>query len=452
MVKYKFKVIDSLLLLYLLLPSFFLFFYFENILSFFAVISIGIFLLWIVEKTEYKNVHINWEILFLCLVCSAIVCLFVGLFPNIIGSEQPDWLKHNTILNDLLSNPWPVIYGDNQMLNYYLGMYLLPAAIGKLFSSYLVCKIVLSSYLFVGLFLSLYKFGKELTKSKTNILIVFILFVFVILFSGWDWLSYCLQFGRTPHFLEHLEWGAGFVQLSSIVTLLSWVPQHFIPAFIGALLFKDFKIEKSVIIPISLLWSPFSAIGLFVIFIIKLIKWLLITKINIKELVSRYWIVILLDVLLAVPFLYMYYFHSNQGFTPQFIGWTTIGRYLLGDILPLIIIAILLKLFKKISIYILITVLISMFSWGAGYNDFAMRVPVPLLLMILIEFSKRIYILCKDKRWFILFLISFIWILGLPTPIAEIGRLLSICCYTVVPLNNILEIGDLARQYVGRIW
>jgi hypothetical protein len=84
----------------------------------------------------------------------------------------------------------------------------------------------------------------------------------------------------------------------------------------------------------------------------------------------------------------MYYFHSNQGFTPQFIGWTTIGRYLLGDILPLIIIAILLKLFKKISIYILITVLISMFSWGAGYNDFAMRVPVPLLLMILIEFSK----------------------------------------------------------------
>ena len=46
-----------------------------------------------------------------------------------------DWQKHNVLLQDLIRKPWPVHYhfeGQNGVLAYYIGFYIIPALAGKL--------------------------------------------------------------------------------------------------------------------------------------------------------------------------------------------------------------------------------------------------------------------------------------------------------------------------------
>ena len=53
-------------------------------------------------------------------------------------TQMNDYGKHNGVLNDLILRSWPVVYkeadGHLCMLTYYLGQYLVPAFMGKLFS------------------------------------------------------------------------------------------------------------------------------------------------------------------------------------------------------------------------------------------------------------------------------------------------------------------------------
>lgn len=76
--------------------------------------------------------------------------VFVGqgdLFP-----QDFDWHKHHAIYNDLLNYKWPVVYENDSMLTYYLGQYIVPAAIAKvLFHSNLVMRVMIPVWNALGL-------------------------------------------------------------------------------------------------------------------------------------------------------------------------------------------------------------------------------------------------------------------------------------------------------------
>lgn len=92
--------------------------------------------------------------------------VFVGqgdLFP-----QDFDWHKHHAIFNDLLNYSWPVVYDNNSMLTYYLGQYIVPAAIAKiLFHSNLVMRIMIPVWNALGLLL-VYIFMVSFLKAETK--------------------------------------------------------------------------------------------------------------------------------------------------------------------------------------------------------------------------------------------------------------------------------------------
>lgn len=85
---------------------------------------------------EIKPIYVSVKMLLLVLV---IVCIFGWLFGWTGRSKQTaDWEKHNGVLADLTKKEWPVYYENNgrkSMLTYYLGQYMVPTVVGKLFSS-----------------------------------------------------------------------------------------------------------------------------------------------------------------------------------------------------------------------------------------------------------------------------------------------------------------------------
>lgn len=86
--------------------------------------------------------------------------LFLGLpyfvFLGGWGPLDSDWLKHNAILRDLITESWPVIYdvsGHKIMLTYYTAYQLPAAVVGKLLG-WQAANHVLFAYTTIGFCLS----------------------------------------------------------------------------------------------------------------------------------------------------------------------------------------------------------------------------------------------------------------------------------------------------------
>ena len=70
--------------------------------------------------------------------------------------QAADWDKHNAVLSDLVSRPWPVYYGnggEHSMLTYYIAQYIVPGVIGKAFDSFRAAELSLYAWNVAGIFL-----------------------------------------------------------------------------------------------------------------------------------------------------------------------------------------------------------------------------------------------------------------------------------------------------------
>lgn len=84
--------------------------------------------------------------------------------------QSGDWYKHNALLQDMTYHSWPVFYQDAvtpSMLTYYIGQYLVPAAVGKLFCSAQVTEIMFMLWGVVGLLLVSLNLFSGLTQDLT---------------------------------------------------------------------------------------------------------------------------------------------------------------------------------------------------------------------------------------------------------------------------------------------
>ena len=186
------------------------------------------------KSKDKKPIYISVKMV----IFIAIVVILLGVIFGWTRSfvQTTDWYKHNSVLADLTNKDWPVYYqnGDeHSMLTYYLGQYMFPSLIGKMFSSVLVTQVVNGVWAMVGLFIAIIGIFK-VTKSENKEKQIIVLLI-TILFSTCLALSQNIgkivapdQIAGSGHWISFLN--DIRLQLSANPVLLRWVmPQVIIP-------------------------------------------------------------------------------------------------------------------------------------------------------------------------------------------------------------------------------
>jgi hypothetical protein len=185
------------------------------------------------------------------------------------GFQTGDFLKHDAVLWELIARPWPVVLPASEMggashvtLTYSVGWYLPAAVAGKL-AGWAAAQSALVCWTILGVTLGLLWFSRISRPAPAWVLVLF------PFFGGLDLVGSLIVEGRLPLQGSLGEWWAGLWQYSGNATLLSWSPQHALPAWIGIGLVTKWASEKNAqeqgcLLPVALacLWSPFAAAGL----------------------------------------------------------------------------------------------------------------------------------------------------------------------------------------------
>jgi hypothetical protein len=196
--------------------------------------------------------------------------------------QRDDFFKHNLIFSDLLRSNWPVTYADKEVssiLTYYLGWYMVPAAIGKVAG---VWATAFTSFLWTAIGSFLLFLWLKLVLKTSNLL----LWIVFLGISGFEFLwvaghyiyylfTYYPQYGFlallkgtfaytrseliTPYFNQNIP--------SFFVGFLS-APQHVLPGFLVSAIIIYAIIKKlsfrytAIVGVLMMFWSPIVCLGL----------------------------------------------------------------------------------------------------------------------------------------------------------------------------------------------
>lgn len=323
--------------------------------------------------------------------------------------QQTDYIKHNTVLKDLVANSWPFAYTDESScrpFTYYFAYYI-PSAIAAKFLGLNIANIVFYVWTLIGTSIGLCWIFKFL--RRVSLIPIFIL----ICFSGLDFLGYLILYGLIPPFGMHLEWWAQCLQFPSITATLNFVPHMFVANIIVLPMIlckiREAKSSYSLYLCIALLplWAPFILIGIlpfFVYYIVKLIK----NQTQIFE-IFHPGVLAACIYLALIPTLYLLSnTNANAGFTgpiwdfaQDFGIWYLLPLvYVIEFSIPLILIFInkkalqdktSIKNFAVIYICIAIIIVCSFIHVGL-WNDFCMRVSMPASLVMAIYLMECFHI------------------------------------------------------------
>lgn len=192
-----------------------------------------------------------------------------GLSPFVETIPFLDIAKHRWIFNDLVTSEWPVIYdgeSGKEFLRYYLGLYLVPAAVSKIWGHPSQLLLMLWTSLGVWIFLAM-------ATERLSPLYKIIGAAVLLLFGGLDVIAVAIQddtlAGPATGFLDFREHWArepmGWL-IGGQTFSISWSTQHAIPAWISAsLLMRNhdqawFLSRTIAIFTVLCLWSPFVAL------------------------------------------------------------------------------------------------------------------------------------------------------------------------------------------------
>lgn len=177
-----------------------------------------------------------------------------------------DWNVRMHVLRDLTVGAWPVGYGaaagGETILRFSLGYYLLPALAGDVG----LARILMGAWTVLGVTL-LFALVLQNWPYRRPVAITSLLGI-LVLFSGMDILGFIAGRAYIPEAGEHIEWWGPWIQFSSQTTLLFWVPNHALPAWLGAALIWRHReyglasVPAALFLAASALWSPLACVGL----------------------------------------------------------------------------------------------------------------------------------------------------------------------------------------------
>jgi hypothetical protein len=203
----------------------------------------------------------------LCWIAALALCVLGGeghfFFANF------DWLWRDAVLADLVRQRFPAIYeheGAAYVLRAPLGMYLIPAAVGKLLGLHAAHLALLVQNATI-LALTLALLAGVVPQRRALFCAVF------VTFSGVEILGKLLQEAGTGmsswplHAHEHLAWWNPLFQYTNHLTQIFWVPNHSFPGWWLAALSvlyvrREIGSAAMIVAPAFLLfWSPLTMAG-----------------------------------------------------------------------------------------------------------------------------------------------------------------------------------------------
>ncbi|MEJ0063007.1 MAG: hypothetical protein WDO70_07360 [Alphaproteobacteria bacterium] len=253
-------------LLYLLLPlAIFLLFFSNGLMAAAGLIFIG----WSVWRLMRDGVEQSLSMPMACglLLVSCFMIALSGILPPL--GQDFDYRKHYGILKLLIDHPWPVVIDNGEapvMLRYYLGWYLVPAGLCKLFGPALLDS-VLAVWSALGLWL-IFALLAESLKIKNRWLAILAAPMFMF-FSGADLAGTALTklYSSVPLYHDHYEYWALFYQYQAVMTTFMGSLQHGLPAWIAIGLLLSAGPSSRLLSHAGLFffailfWSPLCALG-----------------------------------------------------------------------------------------------------------------------------------------------------------------------------------------------
>ncbi len=299
----KHKILKSITLLYIVIPL--LIFLIGWLKTSVAAIAGGLTAIYIfaVAKELVKDILNYWSSRkkslenesnlnsFAWIIPACVFILVVFCFSGIGGAgyQNSDYLEHNPRLRELIIQDWPIsLTIEYKAINYvyYFGYYLPAGLIGKIVQSWLVANVVMFFWSLAGVFLAFAWFVKisriDLTHQKREkakrLFSVSLLF---ILAGGLDLIGAYIVKGMPFDITTHVDFWPEIFQYSSNTTLLYWVPQHTIIAWLLTGVIADTIYHPQnlrflgMTIAASSMWSPFSVVGIapFFVLIVIIYSW-----------------------------------------------------------------------------------------------------------------------------------------------------------------------------------
>ncbi len=196
-------------------------------------------------------------------VLAAVILIVLWVYLSGVGGycyQNWDHRVRNAIFRALVQWDWPVVSSDgSRALIYYIGFWLPPACIGKIFgleAGYA------AQFLWAVLGILLVYYLICVYRQKVDLLPV----VFLIFFSGLDYAGTWLvgKEGADLSLAYHLEWWATDFQFTSWTAQLFWVFNQAVPAWVATMLVLVQKNNKNVlwILALMMLSSTLPFVGL----------------------------------------------------------------------------------------------------------------------------------------------------------------------------------------------
>lgn len=371
-----------------------------------------------------------------------------------------DWIIRDAVLRDLVISDWPPTYGkfgDFQfILRAPVGYYMPAAVLGKLFGvAHADFFLWLWTVLGVILFLTLLPLPMRSPFRLGAALLV------VVLFSGMDIVGILATGQPLPSLTSHIEWWARLFQYSSNTTLLFWVPNHAIPAWIAAALFfrhwrnRAFPSFAPMMLAVLPLWSPFALIGMAPLMLLPaalIIRQGTWSQLQIPFLLPAFGVLLVTILYLTLNAHQI----PSRWMLPQFGGPRYFFMvYIFFVILEFVVLALALwRLQPNSPLFVAIVILLLLPFWSFGAaNDFVMRASIPALTILcataLLGFSREIFKTNRNAAFVLVAVLA----LGAVTPIHEIIRALAVERWQPNAEHNILDPSheEMSAHYVTQL-
>lgn len=463
------KTLNQLTIIYVGLPL--LIFLISWLKPYIAVISF-VLLIYAIYLGYFKNEQFKLfdfindrNFVYIILLFAFLWCYFAGLGGFWYQSWDHNW--RNAIFRDLINYSWPLYYKTiDAAMVYYMGYWLPSAVFAKIFLfvssafSFFIGNVFLLLYSVVGVFLLFAHILKAVEVKSCFKAISVILFI--VLFSGMDIVG--VQLPGAYKYMWHIEWWAAYAQFSSLTTVLFWVFNQGLPAWLLTMLFYNNKnkVENFGLIAILCFFcSPLPFMGLSVFLIVYTIKNLIDEYIK-KQLKNYIFKVFSFQNIIAVfcitPIVALYFLSNHSTAANGVIGSMTSHYNLLFMSIMVIffmleagvyLILLFIQYKKDLMYYIVFISLMLCPFIKVGYNaDFCMRASIPALLILAIMIIKFLFNENNFKKYKIIYIILCLClVLGSVTPIIEFARGIN----DVVKNKSVFRSADNVKTLEGNI-